>query len=84
MATLSTVALHFSQARAKEVLPGLAAGAQGRIDDAALGDLVRQAGFADGATMAFLVGSMMLVFASVIVWLFLNVRHDELATDGPT
>ena len=82
LATLSTVALHFSQIRTKEILPDLAAAAQGKVDEATLGQLAGLAGFADGATTAFLVGSAMLVFASTIVWLFLDVHHDELATDG--
>jgi hypothetical protein len=25
----------------------------------------------------------MMLAASVIVWLFLDVKHEELATDGP-
>ena len=33
--------------------------------------------------MAFFVGSVMMIAASVIVWLFLDVKHEELATDGP-
>jgi hypothetical protein len=31
--------------------------------------------------MAFLVGSLMMVGASVLVWLFLDVKHTELASD---
>ena len=39
--------------------------------------------FAHGSTVAFIVGSAMILTASAIVWLFLNVKHTELATDGP-
>lgn len=39
--------------------------------------------FAHGATSAFLVGSIMAVVGSVIIWAFLDVKHTELATDGP-
>jgi EmrB/QacA subfamily drug resistance transporter len=39
--------------------------------------------FPDGATSAFFIGTFMMLAGSVVVWLFLNVRHDELATDGP-
>jgi EmrB/QacA subfamily drug resistance transporter len=39
--------------------------------------------FTEGATNAFLLGAIMMLGASVIVWLFLNVKHTELATDGP-
>jgi hypothetical protein len=33
--------------------------------------------------MAFLVGAAMILAASAVVWIFLNVKHTELATDGP-
>jgi hypothetical protein len=39
--------------------------------------------FTEGASNAFLVGSMMMLLASVAVWTLLNVKHAELATDGP-
>jgi MFS family permease len=39
--------------------------------------------FTDGATTAFLVGTGMMLVASLIVWAFLDVKHAELATDGP-
>ena len=42
-----------------------------------------QATFTEGATNAFLIGSIMMLAASVIVWIFLDVKHAELATDGP-
>ena len=32
--------------------------------------------------MAFLVGSCMLLLASSLVWLFLDVKHEELAEDA--
>ncbi|MGZ4448057.1 MAG: MFS transporter [Nocardioides sp.] len=39
--------------------------------------------FTDGATTAFWVGSIMALLGSVVIWVFLNVKHTELATDGP-
>ncbi|MEO7943536.1 MAG: MFS transporter, partial [Marmoricola sp.] len=39
--------------------------------------------FTDGATTAFLWGTAMMLVASLVVWLFLDVKHAELATDGP-
>jgi EmrB/QacA subfamily drug resistance transporter len=39
--------------------------------------------FTEGSTDAFLLGAGMMVVASVVVWAFLNVKHEELATDGP-
>ncbi|KQV65890.1 MFS transporter [Nocardioides sp. Root122] len=81
LATLSTVALHFSSARAEEVAPQLGAAAQGQLTPDQVGPIAGLVGFADGATHAFLVGSVMMLVASAIVWIFLNVHHDELATD---
>jgi EmrB/QacA subfamily drug resistance transporter len=81
LATLSTVAVHFSQSRAQEVAPQLGAAAQGQLTPDQIGPIAGIVGFADGATHAFVVGSVMMLAASAIVWLFLNVHHDELATD---
>ena len=81
LATLSTVALHFSSARAEEVAPRIGAAAQGQLSQEQVGSLAGLVGFADGATHAFLVGSLMMLAASAIVWIFLDVHHDELATD---
>ena len=39
--------------------------------------------FTEGATTAFLVGAALMLGASLVVWIFLNVKHEELATDGP-
>ena len=39
--------------------------------------------FTEGSTHAFLVGSILMLGASAVVWIFLNVKHEELATDGP-
>jgi hypothetical protein len=37
----------------------------------------------EGAANAFLVGCLMMLTASAVVWAFLDVKHTELATDGP-
>jgi len=92
LATLSTVALHVSQSRADEIAPGVAAAArQAGLDQGVgpgafqelVGQLAGLGAFTDGATSAFLTGSMMMLAASAIVWVFLGVEHEELATDGP-
>ena len=49
----------------------------------ALEQLVKLQVFTEGATTSFLVGAGMMLLGSAIVWLFLNVKHQELATDGP-
>jgi MFS family permease len=46
-------------------------------------DAVTHQIFTAGASDAFLLGSGLMLIASVITWVFLNVKHEELATDGP-
>jgi EmrB/QacA subfamily drug resistance transporter len=81
LATLSTVSLHFAQSRADEIAPALSAAAPG-IDPAALEQLTMLGSFTEGATMAFFTGSIMMLAASAIVWIFLDVKHEELATEN--
>jgi EmrB/QacA subfamily drug resistance transporter len=93
LAMLSTVALHFTNNRADEIAGPLQNGfAKAGIDpsttvpngDMSLFDLgIFQGSFTSGATAAFLVGSVMMLAASAVIWTFLNVKHAELATDGP-
>ena len=85
LATLSTVAVHYSSERAT----GLAAAAEdaarsGAVDTARgeqLQRLVGQVAFTDGATHAFLAGAAMIWLGTVIVLVFMNASHRELATD---
>ena len=39
--------------------------------------------FTEGSTQAFLVGCFLMLAASAVIWIFLDVKHEELATDGP-
>lgn len=39
--------------------------------------------FTEGATDAFLLGACLMLAASLVTWIFLKVKHQELATDGP-
>ena len=92
LATLSTVALHFTNSRGTEVAGQLAGGLQqAGIDPSAtvpgtdqsyLDGSLFYATFTHGATHAFLIGSLMMLAASAVIWLFLNVKHTELAADG--
>jgi predicted MFS family arabinose efflux permease len=45
--------------------------------------IVEQQIFTEGSTQAFLVGSILMLAASAVIWIFLDVKHQELATDGP-
>jgi EmrB/QacA subfamily drug resistance transporter len=40
--------------------------------------------FTEGSTDAFLLGAGLMILASLVTWVFLNVKYQELATDGPT
>jgi Major Facilitator Superfamily len=93
LATLSTVSLHFVNNRTTEVAPELAQAAQAAGIDPAMQlpgtslTFIEAAGFQStftaGATAAFLVGAALMLAASLVVWIFLDVKHTELATDGP-
>jgi hypothetical protein len=77
---LATIAAHFisnTQATLGKVVGGLPA------PQAAKNVIVGQAAFTDGGTHAFLVGAFMIWTASLLLWVFLNVSHEEMATDGP-
>ena len=39
-------------------------------------------GSASGGTHAFLVGAFMIWTASLVLWIFLSVSHEEMATDA--
>lgn len=93
LAALSTVALAYTNTREDSVRGALEAGlGQGGLDPSApvpgtnltfLDAATFQASFTEGATHAFLIGAAMMLLASAVVWIFLTVKHDELATDGP-
>jgi EmrB/QacA subfamily drug resistance transporter len=87
LAILSTVAVHFTQDKATGLGRAAAApspaGASPDPDQAAaLHQLVGQVAFTEGATHAFLTGAAMIWLGTLIVVFFLNVKHEELATDG--
>ncbi|RHW28000.1 MFS transporter [Nocardioides immobilis] len=90
LAILSTVALHFSNNRGDEIARplqdgfGQAGSATIPGTDMTVLDLgLFQGTFTSGAQAAFLVGSVMMLAASAVIWIFLDVKHTELATDGP-
>ncbi|RJS45055.1 MFS transporter [Nocardioides cavernaquae] len=94
LATLSTVGLHFFNNRSAEVSGQLAQGlTQAGIDPSAtipganisfLEGAIFQASFTESATAGFFVGGFMMLAASLLIWTLLNVKHEELATDGPS
>jgi len=78
LATLSTIAAHFTTEKAGELYGALGTqpGTNPATDAA-----VQATAFGDGATSAFLTGGFMMLTASAIVWIFLRVKHTELNTD---
>ncbi|CAM3380035.1 MFS transporter [Nocardioides dubius] len=82
LAALSTVAVHV----ANNWTPSGAApaGAGSEQLPPRMMELFGYAAFTDGATTAFLVGAGMALLGSLVIWTFLDVKHTELATDGPS
>lgn len=80
LATLATIATHYFTQTHDKLAP-LVAGADG--PQAAKELILGQAAFTEGGTNAFLVGAFMIWAASAILWIFLDVSHEEMATDGP-
>jgi EmrB/QacA subfamily drug resistance transporter len=98
LATLSTVGSHFTNAHISSIAPtigqGLSSldpqitqGLMAKLDVSTpqqlAGVLAYIGGFPTGATHAFFVGVFMMLAGSAVVWAFLDVKHEELATDAP-
>lgn len=81
LATLSTVAVSAINDRFASLM-GAVVGAGGSPKDPMIQQVVgAQAAFTEGATNAFLTGAFMIWAGSLIVWIFLDVKHEEMATD---
>jgi EmrB/QacA subfamily drug resistance transporter len=80
LAILSTVALSAADSKKTELA---GAYAQQGLPKDQVGQLAYLGSFTNGATAAFLVGAALITIGSLATWLFLNVKHQELATDGP-
>jgi EmrB/QacA subfamily drug resistance transporter len=89
LATLSTVAVHFTTQKAESL--GQAAQAMARQTGAqpdpqqmeTMKTLIGHVAFTEGATSAFLTGAAMIWLGTLIVVLFLNIKHQDLAEDAP-
>jgi EmrB/QacA subfamily drug resistance transporter len=78
LATLATIATHYATNTKDHLDKIVGSVAPDKIRDIITG----QAGFTDGGTHAFLVGAFMIWTASLLLWIFLDVSHEEMATDG--
>ncbi|MDR6211288.1 EmrB/QacA subfamily drug resistance transporter [Nocardioides zeae] len=88
LAALATVASHVATNSAETFGPQAGQAVAGAGVPAEQGASLAQgatqlAAFADGSTTAFLVGTGLVLIGSVVVWLFVDVKHEELATDAP-
>ncbi|MFL6062132.1 MAG: MFS transporter [Marmoricola sp.] len=86
LATLSSIATHYITQTATSLGGGVGAilhGGGTQADPSKVQALVGQAAFTSGGTHAFLVGAFMIWAASLVLWIFLSVSHEEMATDGP-
>ena len=77
LATLGTVSLHYINERVASIGPELSPGGRGRPAAPEKGASFLeaacfQATFTEGATHAFLVASLMMLAASLVVWIFLE------------
>ncbi len=85
LAVLATVSVHFATEKGQQIGGALQSAGSGsgggRSQVEALQGLVAQGAFSEGAVNAFLTGAFMIWAASAIVWIFLNVKHEELATE---
>jgi MFS family permease len=87
LASLSTIAVHAIQDKAGSLFAAVQGlGSGGTPDPSAVAKLqdviTKQAAFTDGATHAFLTGAFMIWVGSLIVWIFLDVKHEEMASDA--
>jgi EmrB/QacA subfamily drug resistance transporter len=78
LATLSTVAVSSINDKVGSLMGALGSAAQ---QPHVVDVVAKQAAFTSGSTHAFLTGSFMMWAASLIVWVFLDVKHEEMATD---
>lgn len=88
LAALATVASHVASGSAETFAPQAGQAVAGAGIPAEQGGALTQAAtqlaaFADGSTTAFLVGAGLILIGSLVVWAFVDVKHEELATDAP-
>jgi EmrB/QacA subfamily drug resistance transporter len=78
LAALSTVAVNAATSKASDIGAAVQASGSQNGDPAQIMAAIANVAFAHGATRAFVVGAVMVLIGSAIVWLFLNVRHEEI------
>ncbi|MCG5446025.1 hypothetical protein NIE79_004589 [Micromonospora sp. NIE79] len=79
LAVLSTVSLHFAGQRTEQVIEPITTALPG--DPVGVQRALLEATFTEGVTHAFLVGSFLLLIASLIVWTNTRMEPHETGTD---
>ena len=85
LSLLGTIATQTMDDRSASLFPKVMQAAA-QLDPTQAGLVQRVAGaqiFTEGATDAFLLGAGLMLLASLVTWAFLDVKHQELAADGP-
>ncbi len=86
LAVLATVATQIRTDRAEELTAAIQSAGGPPLGEAALAKAQEVLGlqvFTEGATWAFTAASILMLAASAVIWILLDVKHEELATDGP-
>ena len=85
LATLSTVAVSALNDKVASITAAATQTAQNAglptptgDEQKAFGETIFNVAFAHGATQAFMVGAFMIWAGSVLIWLFMNVSHEEI------
>jgi len=85
LATLSTVAVSALNDKVASITVAATQTAQNAglptptgDEQKAFGETIFNVAFAHGATQAFMVGAFMIWAGSVLIWLFMNVSHEEI------
>ncbi len=81
LAVLSTVSLHFADRRSEQVLGAITTALP--KDPAAAKRALLQATFTEGITHAFLVGAILLLVASLIIWTLTRTASSEADQGAP-
>jgi EmrB/QacA subfamily drug resistance transporter len=86
LAVLATIATQVRTDRAEELLAAVKSAGGPPLGEAALAKAQEIMGlqvFTESATWAFTAAAILMLGASVVIWTLLDVKHEELATDGP-
>lgn len=82
LAIMATIANTYATDHGEKIGPAIGKALAG-ADPETIQLAIQGGSFPSGATAAFFFGTFLMLAGSAIVWAFLDVKHEELATDGP-